>query len=186
MALIIILFCLTIVASVFLAKISKVKLSKSIDEALCRYPKFQPEEIIKDIFYLAKDDSTQKFLFVSKETVLFNYADIISINLSVNGNDIMRKSISETISGSLIGGVLGGGIGAIIGGLSSAAQIDSEIHSIDIHIILRNQIVPSINLEFLSTYVKKGDFLYEYAYGEAKRVLDILTIAMDKAKHDTI
>jgi len=68
---------------------------------------------------IAYDSNRKKICFLdNKETKVYEYKDIIESELDIDGETILKQSLSGTIGRSVIGGALGGGVGAIIGGTS--------------------------------------------------------------------
>lgn len=78
----------------------------------------------------------------------FSFADIISCELTKDGQTIYKKSATRTIGGAIVGGVISGGVGAVIGGLSGNSKEKEKINSIDIKITLRDIDNPSFIFKF--------------------------------------
>lgn len=118
--------------------------------------------------YFGADDTKNKILYMTEEEfLLFSYEDIIAAEICVDGHTTYsKKSISA--GGAIAGGILGGGIGAVIGGAGlGSTTSDTVPNNISVHIVLRNQQNPSINVRCIT--------------GErARDVMDIVSLAIDK------
>ena len=66
------------------------------------------------------DEIKKKVAFIDGEKYrIYNYRDILSSEVLIDGNEVVKTSRTSQIGGALVGGILAGGVGAIIGGLSA-------------------------------------------------------------------
>ena len=62
-----------------------------------------------------------------KNEDLLKFSNIISVELTEDGQTIYSKSTIRTIGGTVIGGALAGGAGAIVGGLSGSSTKHKKV-----------------------------------------------------------
>lgn len=165
--------------------------------ALANVPDFKPSIKIvgvNSLYTVAFDDEQQKMLYligqIGQSPAVFNYEDIISVQLLEDNHTVSEKSTGRTIGGALVGGVLAGGAGAIVGGLSGSSKNLNLHSSVKVKILLRNASTPSITIDCFNAMtmtvegkpVKDGSMEY-YTYKEgldhANRIVDRVSVIID-------
>lgn len=164
---------------------------EAMKEALVSIPDFTPTMKIagaKNLFTFATDNEHQKILYMpGTNPQVYNYEDIISVELIEDNEIVSKKSTGRTIGGAVLGGVVAGGVGAIVGGLSGASKQHQLHSSVKVKILLRNNAVPSIELNCFDAKtmtidgkpVTGEDMLYRQGICQAKRITDTLTVIID-------
>ncbi|MBQ7946137.1 MAG: hypothetical protein IJ280_05430 [Bacteroidales bacterium] len=137
------------------------------------------------LFSFIINDDHQKIRFYHKHGPIekvFNYKDIISVELIEDGVISFQKSTSRTIGGALVGSALGGDTGAIIGGLSGPSVQTKDIYKIQVKLHLRNQEDPSFYFECYDKFTYDYDDLIGHHYGkeEATLIVDYISSIIDK------
>ena len=152
---------------------------------------------IKSLYTIAFDHDQQKMLFlVGKTPRVFNYADIISVQLLEDNQTVSQKSTGRTIGGALVGGVLAGGAGAIVGGLSGSSKNLNLHSSVKVKILLRNSSSPSIMIDCFnaSTMTVDGksvndesveNYIYKQGLDRANRIVDMISVIIDAVDRAT-
>uniref|UniRef100_UPI004048AE64 hypothetical protein n=1 Tax=Mariniflexile sp. TaxID=1979402 RepID=UPI004048AE64 len=117
-------------------------------------------------------DSNRKkiCLLVDHKGKLYEYKDIIQSELDIDGETVLKQSITGTLGRSLVGGVLGGGVGAIIGGTTGSKKGKEKIKNIDLKITVNNAQHPVYRINFMNTETEKGSFIYSMGYVEAEKM----------------
>ncbi len=172
--------------------------------SLANVPDFKPSTKVvgvKSLYTVAFDNDHQKVLYlVGQSPKIFNYEDIISVQLLEEDQTVSQKSTGRTVGGALVGGALAGGAGAIIGGLSGSSK-NLKLHSsVKVKILLRNTSTPSITIDcfnastmtFDGKPVKDGsvehNYIYKQGLGHAKYIVDFISViidAVDRAHNTT-
>jgi hypothetical protein len=107
------------------------------------------------------DENKKKVSFIDGEQYrVYNYRDILSSEVLIDGNEIIKTSRTSQIGGALIGGILAGGVGAIIGGLSADQTKESKVSKVDVLIVVNDTRNPTFVLNFFNKDDK--DSLYPY------------------------
>jgi hypothetical protein len=107
------------------------------------------------------DENKKKVSFIDGEKYrVYNYRDILSSEVLIDGNEIIKTSRTSQIGGALIGGILAGGVGAIIGGLSADQTKESKVSKVDVLIVVNDTRNPTFVLNFFNKDDK--DSLYPY------------------------
>lgn len=165
-----------------------------MSNALATVPDFKPSTKIvgvKSLYTLAFDNDQQKMLYLVGQTPkVYNYEDIISVQLLEDNQTISQKSTGRTIGGALVGGVLAGGAGAIVGGLSGSSKNLNLHSSVKVKILLRNSSSPSITIDCFNAStmtvegkpVKDGSmeyYIYKQGHDQANRIVDIISVIID-------
>ena len=163
----------------------------TMKQALINVPEFSPSMKffgIKNLFTFATDNEHLKILYLTGTTPqMFNYEDIISVELIENDQVVSKKSTGRTIGGAIVGSVVAGGVGAVVGGLSGSSKQQNLHSSVKVKILLRNSAVPSIELICFDVKtmtpngkpVKDDDMYYRQGINQARRIKDILTVIID-------
>ena len=133
-------------------------------------------------YYLAFDETSNRLLYVFEDVLVdTTYNDIYSVELLVDDSvTISKHSTMDTIGGAVIGGVLAGGVGAIIGGGSGDVTSTTQVHSIKVHVVVRNQKTASFSIECCEESCVKGSALYNKFYNKARDIMDNISLAIDK------
>lgn len=143
---------------------------------------FDASKTIKGVtcgaFVLSINDEKQKvFCAVYTDRRYFDYSDILSVEMLVNGSTIeSKKSILGTVGGALLGGAIGGATGAVVGGLSSKSTSSTTIDSIQIHVVFKNISTKPLDIIFHATKYTEG-----VARKEARQIMDLFKIMIDQA-----
>jgi len=131
---------------------------------------------------IAYDKKRKKIcLLVGHKAELYEYKDIIQSELDIDGETVLKQSITGTVGRSVVGGVLGGGVGAIIGGTTGKKTGKEKIKNIDLKIIVNNSKSPVYRINFMSTETSKRGFIYNISYGEAEKWHGIITTLIKQA-----
>lgn len=88
-----------------------------------------------------------KYEFTSK---LFNFSEILSVEIIKDGKSITNVSRSSQIGGALVGGILAGGVGAVIGGLSGSSTTMESTSTINLGITVNDFSNPYYIINFYS------------------------------------
>ena len=132
---------------------------------------------------IAYDEKRKKIcLLVEHKAELYEYKDIIQSELDIDGETVLKQSITGTVGRSVVGGVLGGGVGAIIGGTTGAKTGKEKIKNIDLKITVNNSKSPVYRINFMNTETSKGGFIYNISYGEAEKWHGIITTLIKQAE----
>jgi hypothetical protein len=130
---------------------------------------------------IAYDSSRRKICFLTNnETKIYEYKDIIQSELDIDGETVLKQSLSGTIGRSVIGGVLGGGVGAIIGGTTGSKKGKENIKSIELKITINDATNPICRVNFMNVEAKKGGLTYELNYIDAEQWHGIITVLIKK------
>jgi hypothetical protein len=121
-------------------------------------------------------------LIIEHKTKIYEYKDIIQSELDIDGETILKQSITGTIGRSVFGGVLGGGVGAIIGGTTGSKKGKENIRKIDLKITVNDTKTPVYRINFMDIETKKGSFIYEMIYEEAEKWHGIITVLIKQAE----
>lgn len=174
---------------------------QTLDSTLSKEQNFTASKVIKGIknsYLFAIDSNSKKIVFIQQEGVIrLKFNQIISVELLEDSTTIYEKSTSRAIGGALVGGALAGGAGVIVGGLTGDSTEERKVSTVSVKILLRNaeQSTVSIycfNAETMTADCKKtikvsstyGD-LYKQGLNNAKDILDLIKIAIDKVDQAT-
>lgn len=153
---------------------------------------FTETKVIKDescYYHFAVDEGRQEvFCYSRGQRARFKYSDIVAAEIQVDGDTTVSNK-SASLGGAIAGGLIAGGVGAVVGGSSLGKSTSKkEVTSVNVHILVRNSEVDSIDIQCLNAVegkVKTDDIRYRYAYGNAQKIYDTLRLAMDKVKVET-
>lgn len=127
---------------------------------------------------------------ISSEKIL-NYSDIVNVTYEEDGNTLFSKSMKRTIGGAIVGDILMGGAGAIVGGLSGDTSQNKKVQSMNIKILVRSTITPSVNLpinlmdETFNTRDKKSKETYSTRIKEANEIKDLISVIIDSSNQQS-
>lgn len=140
-------------------------------------------------FSFSIDDKSRKIQYIianSKEKHLFDFENVISVEIIEDSNRTFSKSSLRAIGGGLVGGVVGGSVGAIIGGLTGDTHEKKKISKLAVRILLRNYSTPSLYIYCLNTDLTgMGEALNSDhpncidAMREARQIADHLSVIID-------
>ena len=171
----------------------KEKQRLAIDEALSNRSDFTESKVITGvdpIFYLASDETRNMVFYVyENEKLLFDYNDVVSVDIIEDGQVIVsKKSVAGTIGGAVVGGVLAGGVGAIIGGTSGKSTSQKRISTLKVHILLRNNDKQSFDIVCFEGGETMAKSVYQMSFpvgaDKAQEVFDFFKLIIDKAHRD--
>ena len=168
---------------------------EAITNAVATRGDFTETKVVKPIedsfleanrYYLAFDDTRDKVNYVFESlNLLVDYKDIVSVEILEDGSaTVSKKSASGTIGGAVLGGVLAGGVGAIVGSNLGRTTSQSQILSMKVHVLLRNNPIQSFDISCFrgdgkldkNTYA----ILYKQASIKAREIFDAFKLAIDK------
>lgn len=164
---------------------------QALDQVLDSVSDFTPTKKIygeKNAFIFAVDDARKKILYLPDNyPYIYDYEDIISVELLEDNIVKSRMSTTRTIGGAVLGGLVAGNVGAVVGGLSGASS-QRELHSsIVVRILMRNIAGPSLDLTCLdcSTMtmngqpVGRGDMVYDRTIRIAHDIMNTIKVIID-------
>lgn len=159
-----------------------------LNNALAAIKNFSPTKVVRSehpfIYYLGVDDKRQEiFCYSNSKGVRFRYQDIVGVEIIVDGKVVETKK-SASVGGAIVGGAIAGGLGAVIGGTNmGTATSTQQVTTIKVHILLRNAKVDSFDIVCNNSVpIETISEVYETAINNARAMLDILRLAMDKVK----
>lgn len=76
------------------------------------------------------------------------YRDLLSSEISVDGETVTKTSRGSQLGGALIGGLALGGVGAVIGGLSGAKKSSETVKKIDLRVSINDPKSPLHDINF--------------------------------------
>lgn len=142
-------------------------------------------------YLISIDDNRRKIIYLlAKENIkhIFNFEDVISVEILEDSNIAYSKSSARAIGGGLVGGIIGGGVGAIIGGLSGSSKSKKKIKEIQVKILLRNYSRNAIYIDCLKSSGVSWDSdssIYKNAIKEARKIADKLSVIIDLIDRET-
>ena len=173
----------------------KVKNQKAIDEAVANRLNFTESKVVAEEgnYYVATDE-TQKKVFCAvgvKPPLLIDYADIVSVEVKVDGDTlVLKKSLPLSALGAFVGGAtIGGKNGSLIGALAFGNSSERRVEKIVLHVLLRNQPVQSICIESITSLTKKESYAtyflrYKEASERTQELYDMFSLIIDTADQD--
>ena len=191
-------FIFIIIISIFLT-IILVAILRSIGESKRQDRENKLNKTLKDTDYFSPsltvihcdckylisfDDKGRKILYTTANgdfNYVFDYTNVISVELIEDSNTIFSKSSTRTIGGGIVGGIIGGGAGAIIGGLSGNIKGEKTIREVKIKILLRNYQTTAIYIDCLACNleIKTDCDYYKTIIDEARKIIDKLSVIID-------
>ena len=138
-------------------------------------------------YYLAIDDSKEKILYVFDGLkVLCDFKDIVAVEILEDGAvTTSSKSVAGTVGGAIIGGVIAGGVGAIVGGTTGKSSSHTQVLSLKVHVLVRNQPVQSFDISCYSGDGNEEKFTYMRVYEAASKrahdLFDAFKLIIDKS-----
>lgn len=160
------------------------------------YKDFKPTKIVQSgsdefyTYYLGSDDNQKEVLCFSSAGnplyhIKFGYADIMAAELILDGKVIQTKK-SANLKSAVVGGVVAGKLGAVVAGVGMSSSTSSEhVSTIKVHIVLRNSSIAGFDIVFHhGCPLETTSILYQRAFGNAQKVLDILKGVIDKANEE--
>ena len=140
-------------------------------------------------YLISFDDDGRKILYATANEEIkyvFEYTNVISVELIEDSTTIFSKSTSRTIGGGIVGGIIGGGVGAIIGGLSGDSKGEKTVREVKIKILLRNYQKSAIYIDCLAFdfEVKIDCDYYKTIIDEARKIVDKLSVIIDLVERD--
>ena len=199
--LIVILIVAIIVIGLLITISNQKDRQRQLDSALESTENFSTSFTVKNYdsrYMFCVDDNKRKILCIianDDTNHLFDFENVISVEIIEDCNTTYSKSSARTIGGSVIGGIIGGGAGAIIGGLSGNNKGKKKVKEITVKILLRNYPSSTIYLECLRNQQTEWDTdgnVYKNAKKEATKILDKLSVIIDlidreeKSKQNTL
>jgi len=120
---------------------------------------------------VALDTQRKKVCFLDKNNkpAFYNFADILTSEIDIDGETVLKQSVTGTLGRAIVGGVLTGGIGVLVGGLTASKKQKDKIKSINLKITVNDMSNPIYKINFLNTEAKKGSFIYNTSYSQVER-----------------
>lgn len=173
----------------------KNKNREAIAKALANRKDFTETKVVhKDgEFYVATDESRRKVFFVQgfKQTLLFDYADVVSAEVSVDGETVvLKKSLPVSTVGAFVGdAAIGGKYGSFVGALAFGNSTERRVGKITVHVLLRNQPVQSLHIELICNISDQDNQInymvrYKEATERAQELYDMFRLVIDTADRD--
>lgn len=123
---------------------------------------------------IAIDNIQQRVLVADpKSNKIFDYADILSCEMLVDGQMVSSKSIG----GALAGGLMFGTAGAVVGSNMGKTKYNKNVRSVKLKLLVNDVLNPAYELSF---YKKPGIAKAQAAQVECQSWLDTLTVAIAK------
>ena len=132
------------------------------------------------------DDVNKKWIVLSKvigskkNSVVYNYNNIVSFELIQDGDSIEQGGLGR----SLVGGALFGSTGAMVGGITGKKRTKGICTELKIKITMNDINDPVVYIHFLVGETKKDGFLYKQAIKEAHECLSTLQIICDQKQKE--
>lgn len=79
----------------------------------------------------------------------YNYKDLLSAEVCVDGNTITKTSRSSQIGRAILGGITFGPIGAVIGGLSGKKKTEDTVSRVDLQVVVNDENHPRYIVNFM-------------------------------------
>jgi hypothetical protein len=133
------------------------------------------------------DEKNKKIAFIDGEKYrVKNYRDILSSELLIDGDEVIKTSRTSQIGGALIGGALAGGVGAIIGGLSGEQTKESKVSRVDLLVTVNDTRNPSFVLNFFNkdnqeTKIPHPKHLVKDEIGQAEELHRLISVLIHQA-----
>lgn len=184
----IIIILFTPIIYIVVSKSNQTDRQKQLDSVLENSEDFTASYIVKNSdskHMFCIDDNKRKILYIIANNQikhLFDFENLISVELIEDSNTTYSKSSVRTIGGGVIGGIIGGGTGAIIGGLSGSNNGVKKVKEILVKILLRNYSTTAIYIECLKNQGIEWDTdskIYKEAIEEARNISDKLSVIID-------
>lgn len=145
-------------------------------------------------YIFAIDENNEKIALVNHSSKqVFNFADVIGVELIEDGSTISKKSATRTVGGAIVGGVLAGGAGSIVGGLSGSSKQKNKVSSVSVKILLRNLDRPSLVVNCfdsrsmtterkasIETEGKMESYIYKIGKKNADDIKDMISVIIDR------
>lgn len=170
----------------------KEKKQKLID-SIERLPDFTATETITSFNMsscLAIDKTRNKFAFAkstptSTHAKSYEYKDIYSSEVYIDGQTITKTQRASQIGGVIIGGALLGTAGVLIGGLSGKTQSSQDaVKKIDIRFVVNDTASPYCEINLSDMVVKTNSPLYKNLIKQAHHWHSLLEVAIKRADRE--
>ena len=144
---------------------SHVKDKKKLSNYFSRMPDFNPTKKYVDKEYetsgIAYDKYNKAIALVKRDVgeykgKKYDYTDILSAEVFVDGNSITKTSRSSQIGRALLGGLTFGPIGAAIGGLSGKQKTEDTVSRVDLQVVVNDEENPRYIINFQSGEISKN------------------------------
>lgn len=184
-------FILVIVIAVFIVySISQRK--KAMLDTLTSLPGFEASQSYMGEdgnSGVAIDDINRKICLINYDgdnikTRIISYRDVLSTELLVDGNELVRTSRTSQIGGAILGGIIAGGVGAIIGGLSGSKTSTQKVKNISLLVVVNDSSEPTHLINFLDSECKKDSFLYRNSIGQARHWQSLISVLIKQADEE--
>lgn len=126
--------------------------------------------------YFEIDEQNKKWRILgslggSKNSVIYNFSDIVDYELLEDGSSITKGGVGR----ALVGEALFGGVGAIVGGITGRKN-QSMCNLLQIKITLNNMTNPAVFIKFIGLPTKKDSLTYKSNFKVAQECLSILQL----------
>lgn len=142
------------------------KRKNKLKELTKRLSEIYRSQLISTDFY------TKRIIFDSKNNLIgfidanrnlakqYRFEQILEVSVLENGNTITTTSRRSQIGGALVGGLVAGGVGALIGGLSGEKKSVEKLESIQIKVIVDDNVRPVYTFQFNDGEVERNSDEY--------------------------
>lgn len=179
-----------IITTIFSDKQTKENFSK-LDKAINNLENFESSK--KYVFDNAEkafliDEKRKKMSLIEIEnenvsTRMYDFHDLLEVEILENGESLTKTSRSSQIGGALLGGLMLGGVGAIIGGLSGTQKHKHKVKNIALKLLVNDTDNPLILINVYSSPegVDKGGSYYKAFSERAREWFSLLKIIIHNA-----
>ena len=181
----IIAFAAILIGVISIGLISSVSAKVDLKSFVLEEDGFEETKTISSdraLLYFAVDEKQQEiFCYSNGRKVRFRYKDLVAIELKID-DDVTVSDKSASAGGAFVGGLVAGGLGAVVGGSAMGNVVSKkEVSTVNIHILLRENIVQGFDIECLNTSgrVSVDNVLYKEACAKAQEIYDVLRLAID-------
>lgn len=114
--------------------------------------------------YISIDEENHKICLCYQDNIIkskynthiYDYSDILEIEIIENGNSISKMSKSSVAGRAILGGILLGGVGAVIGGFTANKNNFESIKRIYLRLIVNNTTEPIFEIDFYNDIDGEG------------------------------
>jgi hypothetical protein len=169
----------------------KIRLNK-VDELIREYQIQVDKRYDAKLGFTLINDLKNKCLWcvygASDKLKMFNYNDIIQVELMENDESINVTSRSSQLGGAIVGGALAGGVGAVIGGLSGKQIQKRTVRNIQLVLTLDDLDEPFFKFVFENFHPPVETTTNEYmtAHNQAFTWFKLLEVIIKRTEKEQI
>ncbi|WP_343613765.1 hypothetical protein [Novosphingobium sp.] len=155
--------------------IMQIAKANSVEKAMREINGFNPSHIFSGTHggaAVAIDPSGKKVCFMesSKSHKLFNYNDIVSVEVEKNGLSVTKVNRGSQVGRVALGGLLLGPVGLLMGGVTASRRSEEKIKSISLKVYTTNMSSPVKTIHFYKSH--SGADLNNFTVKQAMSLLD--------------